>query len=126
MTQLVLRRLTQRLKVTAQPVGLELAQEQLLSERQERQERQERKARKARPERRILDGMVLKLERHSSASSEHRLEHTPPEHNTKAPFAHKPEHMPQLEQHSWVSRYSNWPPERHTMASSSTDQASAY
>ncbi len=121
MTQLVLRRLTQRLKVTAQPVGLELAQEQLLSERQER---------KARPERRILDGMVLKLERHSSASSEHRLAHkpghTPPEHNTKAPLAHKPEHMPQLEQHSWVSRYSNWPPERHTMASSSTDQASAY
>lgn len=85
--------------VTTQPVGLELAQEQLLSERQEHT---------ALPERRSLEGMVPKLERHSSAFSEHRLEH-------KAP-----------EQHSSVSRYSNWQPERHTMASSSTDQASAY
>jgi hypothetical protein len=106
--------------VTTQPVGLELAQEQLLSERQEHT---------ALPERRSLEGMVPKLERHSSAFSEHRLEHkpghTPPEHNTKVLLVHRLEHKAP-EQHSSVSRYSNWQPERHTMASSSTDQASAY
>lgn len=108
--------------VTTQPVAQE--QEPLLSERQERTPL---------PERRSLEDMAPKLERHSSAFSEHRLahkpEHTPPEHNTKVLSEHRLEHRLEHkapEQHSLVSRYSNWQPELHTMASSSTDQASAY
>tara|TARA_R110002072_G_scaffold302978_1_gene490657 strand:- start:79516 stop:80007 length:492 start_codon:yes stop_codon:yes gene_type:complete len=110
----------QQQKVTTQPVGLELVQEPLLSERQERT---------VLPERRILEGTVPKLERHSSALLEHRLVHkperTPMVHNMTEPSVHRPEHkLP--ERRSLVSRCNISPPERHTMASASTGQASAY